>query len=103
VLTAPRAPARAEAEGGTWHKQAAAAPAPKAVANRLGRLACRDDDAPHIARGILRQIEDRDDDRKLGEHRRSLATRMLGDDCLGARGLREFERARLTYIANGRQ
>jgi len=50
----------------------------------------------------LRQIEGGNDDRKLGEYRRSLAARMLSDDCLGARGLREAERATLTAIAAGR-
>ena len=100
VLTAPQTPNGAEAEGGAWHKHPA--PAPEAVANRLGALACGADHAPHIARGILRQIGRDDDDRKLGEYRRSLAARMLSDDCLGARGLREDERARLTDIAAGR-
>jgi hypothetical protein len=101
VLTAPQAPDGAEAEGGAWHKQAAAAPAPEAVANRLGALACRADHAPHVARRILRQIEGRGDPRKLGTQRQTLATRMLSDDCLGARGLEADERARLTAIAAG--
>ncbi|MCA3310412.1 MAG: pentapeptide repeat-containing protein [Roseomonas sp.] len=99
VLTAPQPPDDAEAEGGAWHKHPT--PAPEDVANRLGALACGANHAPHIARGILRQIGRDDGDRKLGEYRRSLAARMLSDDCLGARGLGEFERARLTAIAAG--
>jgi hypothetical protein len=100
VLTAPQAPAGAEAEGGTWHKHPA--PAPEAVAKRLGALACGADHAPHIARGILRQIWVRDDPRKLGTHRQTLAARMLSDDCAGARGLDADERAILTDIAAAR-
>jgi len=100
VLTAPQAPDDAEAEGGAWAKHPA--PAPEAVANRLGALACGADHAPHIARGILRQIRSRDDHRKLDDQRRHLAARMLSDDCLGARGLGHYERATLTNIAAGR-
>jgi uncharacterized protein YjbI with pentapeptide repeats len=103
VLTAPQAPDGAEAEGGAWHKQAAAAPAPEAVANRLGALACRADHAPHVARRILRQIEGRGDPRKLGTQRQTLATRMLSDDCLGARGLGADDRGLLIRIAAGRE
>jgi hypothetical protein len=100
VLTAPQAPDDAEAEGGAWH--AHPTPAPEAGANRLGALACRADHAPHIARRILWQIEGRDDDRKLGTQRQTLAHRMLSDDCLGARGLDADERATLTAISEGR-
>ncbi|MCA4918162.1 MAG: pentapeptide repeat-containing protein [Roseomonas sp.] len=100
ALTAPQAPDGAEAEGGAWHEHPA--PAAEAVANRLGALACRADHAPHIAPGILRQIGSGDDDRKLGEHRRHIAARMLSDDCPGARGLNEDQRGLLTTIAAGR-
>ena len=103
VLTAPQAPDGAEAEGGAWHKHPT--PAPEAVANRLGALACGADHAPHIARGVLWQIEieGRDDPRKLDDQRRHLAARMLSDDCLGARGLDADERTTLTDIAAGRR
>jgi uncharacterized protein YjbI with pentapeptide repeats len=101
LLTAPQPPDGAVAEGGAWDKHPT--PAPEAVANRLGALACRADHAPHIARGILRQIEGRDDDRKLGTQRQTLADRMLSADCQGATGLNERERATLTAIAAGRQ
>jgi hypothetical protein len=121
VLTAPQAPDDAEAEGDTWDKHPA--PAPEAVANRLGALACGADHAPHIARGILPQISSRAEPRGilsqifrgispqivsrvetrgLGTQGRTLAERMLGDDCPGAKGLTNDERATLAAIAAGR-
>ena len=101
VLTAPQPPDDAEVEGGTWHRRPA--PAPDAVAKRLGALACGADHAPHIARGIFLQIRDRNDPRELITHRQTLAARMLSDDCAGARGLEADERARLTAIEAGRR
>ncbi|MFM7420344.1 MAG: hypothetical protein ACKO54_11700, partial [Alphaproteobacteria bacterium] len=96
VLTIKDEPAGAETARGTWHNHPP--PQPEAVAKRLGDLACGARDAPHIARGILRQIE-RGAPRNLGAQRQTLAARMLGDDCPGANGLHADERALLTSIA----
>ena len=106
VLTADKPPAGAETELGAWNSHPA--PQPEAVARRLGDLACGTPHAPHIARGIFRQILGDDHHnistpRNLGAHRQTLAARMLSDDCPGAKGLTENERALLTYIAQGRQ
>jgi len=99
VLTAGTEPAGAETPQGAWKIRPT--PEPEAVAKRLGDLACGTDHAPHIARGILRQI--REDWRNLGAQRQTLAARMLADDCPGARGLDARERAELSAIAEGRQ
>ncbi|MCA3394325.1 MAG: pentapeptide repeat-containing protein [Roseomonas sp.] len=100
VLTAVSAPAGAETAQGVWNTRPT--PEPEAVAKRLGDLACGTDHAPHIARGILVQIR-QEEPRNLGAHRQTLAARMLGDDCPGARGLTEDERSHLTNIAAGRR
>ncbi len=68
------------------------------VAKRLGDLACDADEAPHVARGIQRQIVGYNR-RELGAERGNLARRMLGPDCAGARGLTEAERAKLSQLA----
>ena len=111
MLTAEDQPAGAETTQGTWRNHPT--PLPEAVAKRLGDLACGPDHAPHIARGILRQIRleergnlwqvRREEPRNLGAQRQTLAARMLGDDCPGAKGLDADERARLTSIAAGRE
>ncbi|MCA3350866.1 MAG: pentapeptide repeat-containing protein [Roseomonas sp.] len=98
VLTAYNAPEGAETALGHWDRHPA--PQPAAVARRLGDLACGTDHAPHIARGILRQIWE--DWRNLGSHRQTLAARIAGDDCPGARGLTGLQRGLLTDIAAGR-
>lgn len=100
VLTANNQPAGAETAQGIWHNHPP--PQPEAVAKRLGDLACGPDHAPHIARGILFQIGNVDP-RNLGTQRQTLATRMLGNDCPGARGLTEYERGLLPDIAAGRR
>ncbi|MCA3360600.1 MAG: pentapeptide repeat-containing protein, partial [Roseomonas sp.] len=100
VLTANNQPAGAETAQGTWRNHPP--PQPEAVAKRLGELACGPDHAPHIARGIWWQIL-REEPRNLGTQRQTLAERMLGDDCPGARGLTEDQRGLLTAIAEGRQ
>lgn len=85
----------------TWE----AAPAPDAgrVAAALGDLACAADNAPFVARGVLWQIWSLPPGgRDLREHRASLADRLRKEDCVGARGLSESERARLAAIAAGR-
>ncbi|MFN7308971.1 MAG: pentapeptide repeat-containing protein, partial [Acetobacteraceae bacterium] len=96
VLTADKAPAGAETEKGAWNTHPT--PLSEAVAKRLGDLACRPDHAPRIARMILEQIQ-YGEIRDLGDHVETIATRMLGDDCPGANGLRADERALLTSIA----
>ncbi|MGK7860984.1 pentapeptide repeat-containing protein [Falsiroseomonas sp. E2-1-a4] len=67
------------------------------LADRLGSLACEAEWAPHVARGILRQLGDRRD--SLGPGRAELAARIAGPDCAGARGLSDDERADLARIA----
>ncbi|MFN6251144.1 MAG: pentapeptide repeat-containing protein [Acetobacteraceae bacterium] len=99
VLTADKAPAGAETEEGGWNTHPT--PLPEAVAKRLGDLACRPDHAPRIARMILEQIQ-YGEIRDLGDHVETIATRMLGNDCTGANGLRADERALLTSIAGRR-
>ena len=99
VLTADTGPDGAESGQGAWNIHPA--PQPEAVAKRLGDLACETDGAPHIARGILGQIR-WEEPRNLGAQRHTLAARMLGDDCPGAKGLDADERALLTSIAGRR-
>ena len=100
VLTAEDQHAGAETAQGTWRNHPP--PPPEAVAKRLGDLACGARHAPHIARGIFRQIRRDDDPRELSTHRQTLADRMLSADCQGATSLNERERATLTDIAAGR-
>jgi hypothetical protein len=106
VLTASDPPEGAEIEQGNWRNHPA--PHPEAVAKRLGDLACSPDHAPHIARGILRQMRGifpqirREEPRNLGTQRQTLAARMLSADCPGAKGLTTRERAELSAITAGR-
>ena len=100
VLTAEDQPAGAETAQGIWRNHPP--PQPEAVAKWLGNLACRPGHAPYIARSILRQIW-REGIRELGDHRQTLAERMLGDDCPGAKDLTEGARSGLRDIAEGRQ
>jgi uncharacterized protein YjbI with pentapeptide repeats len=100
VLTAPQTPDGAEAEDGAWRNHPP--PQPEAVAQRLGDLACGADHAPHIARGIERQIWN-EEPRNLGTQRQILAARMLNADCPGAKDLTEILRSRLRDIAAGRR
>jgi hypothetical protein len=100
VLTADNAPEGAETALGHWDRHPA--PQPEAVARRLGDLACGPDHAPSIARMILDQIR-YGAIRDLGAQRQTLAERMLGDDCPGAKGLTTRERAALSGIAARRQ
>jgi len=100
VLTTENGPAGAETPQGVWNTHPT--PQPEAVARRLGDLACGTDHAPHIARGISWQMR-REEPRNLGAQRQTLAARMLGADCLGARGLDARARAALSDIAAGRQ
>jgi hypothetical protein len=99
ALTADNAPEGAETARGNWDSHPA--PQPEAVAKRLGDLACGTDHAPHIARGILRQIW-REEPRNLGTQRQTLAAHMLSADCPGAKDLTEDQRSRLRDIAAGR-
>jgi hypothetical protein len=99
ALTADNAPEGAETARGNWDSHPA--PQPEAVAKRLGDLACGTDHAPHIARGILRQIW-REEPRNLGTQRQTLAAHMLSADCPGAKDLTGGERSRLRAIAAGR-
>ena len=118
VLTADKAPEGAESARGNWDRHPA--PQPEAVAKRLGDLACAPDHAPHIARGIFRQLRSevlgilrqmrgifpqirREEPRNLGTQRQTLAARMLSADCPGAKGLTTRERAELSAIAAGRR
>lgn len=78
-------------------------PDPERVTFRLGSLACYAEAAPHVARGLLRQIKELPPfGRTLGNHRAALAERLAGANCPGAHGLTEAERARLIAIAAGR-
>ncbi len=100
VLTASEPPEGAEAEEGAWNNHPS--PLPEAVAQRLGDLACGPDHAPHIARGILWQIE-WEEYRNLGTQRQTLAARMLSADCPGAKDLTERQLSLLRDIAAGRR
>jgi hypothetical protein len=103
ILTANDQPAGAETAQGNWANHPASAP--EAVAKRLGDLACGARHAPRIARGISGQISRvfGEELRNLGTtQRQTLAARMLSDDCPGAKGLTENERALLTAIVEGR-
>ena len=100
ILTANNQPAGAETAQSTWRNHPP--PPPEAVAKRLGDLACGPDHAPHIARGIWRQIL-REQPRNLGTQRQTLAARMLSDDCPGAKDLAEDLRSRLRDITAGRE
>ncbi|WP_114374050.1 pentapeptide repeat-containing protein [Elioraea thermophila] len=77
---------------------------PGEVAKKLQQLACQKDDAPHIARGVLRQIRVKPEKggRDLGDHRGPLARALLDEAaCPGARGLTARERDTLRAIAEG--
>ena len=100
VFTAPNEPEDSEATLLSWSNHPA--PEPAAVARRLGDLACSAAHAPHVARSILGQITN-EAPRNLGEHRHSLAARILREDCPGARGLDADERATLAAITAGRR
>ncbi|MCA3311894.1 MAG: pentapeptide repeat-containing protein [Roseomonas sp.] len=100
VLTANDQHAGAETAQSIWQNHHT--PQPEAVAQRLGELACGPDHAPHIARGIWRQIF-REEPRNLGTQRQTLATRMLSADCPGAKDLAEDLRSRLRDITAGRR
>ncbi|WP_439578343.1 pentapeptide repeat-containing protein [Elioraea sp.] len=80
-------------------------PDPHRLADRLGDLACDAANAPHVARGILRQVAGlARPDRDLDPHRPNLARRMLNETaCPGARGLTADERAHLRALAEGRR
>jgi uncharacterized protein YjbI with pentapeptide repeats len=99
VLTTENGPAGAETPQGVWNTHPT--PQAEAVARRLGDLACGARDAPHIARGVLNRIR-AGAPRNLGAQRQTLAARMLGADCLGAKDLHAYERTRLRDIAAGR-
>ncbi|MCA3368706.1 MAG: pentapeptide repeat-containing protein [Roseomonas sp.] len=100
ILTAEDQPAGAETAQGTWRNHPPSQP--EAVAKRLGDLACGPDHAPHIARGILWQIS-LEESRYLGDHRKTLAARMLNADCPGAKDLTERQLSLLRAIAAGRR
>ena len=99
VLTANNQPAGAETAQSTWRNHPP--PPPEDVAKRLGDLACGARDAPHIARGIWRQIWN-EEPRNLGTQRQTLAARMLSADCPGAKDLTERQLSRLLDIVEGR-
>jgi hypothetical protein len=100
VLLEPEDPPEAAFGTASWPQTAL--PDPGQVADLLGGLACGADHAPHIARGVLSQIQFRPPQgRDLGPHRATLAARILGTDCRGAQGLPPDERAELARIAAG--
>lgn len=99
VLLAPNDPSDAAKTRKIWntHPQ----PDPALLAQQLGDLACDAEQAPYVARGILRQIS-HSDLRGLGPYRATLAARMANDQvCLGASGLSDDERTLLAKMAAG--
>ena len=68
------------------------------VAKYLSGLACAEDHAPYVARGLLRQIEAHA--RDLGPHAWTFAGRLADrQGCPGARDLDDDERAAITRLA----
>jgi uncharacterized protein YjbI with pentapeptide repeats len=83
-------------------------PDPEIVANRLAEFACDEQHAPHVARGLLRQVRTGQlagellvsRGRDLGPHARIFARRLTDPQtCPGARGLTDQERVQITQLA----
>jgi uncharacterized protein YjbI with pentapeptide repeats len=78
-------------------------PVPGRIADRLASLACATEDAPHIARGLIRQLSLSTGFRDPGAVARSIAEGLSKvESCPGARSLTDDDRAQLARIATGR-
>jgi uncharacterized protein YjbI with pentapeptide repeats len=100
VLTDADDPPEAAGFRDKWSKPG---PSRQVVVKRLGDLACDPAYAPHVARSLLLQIRPwQTNSRDLDDDRVALAKR-IADNCPGARGLTETERAILAGIIASEQ
>ncbi len=69
----------------------------------LGELSCEPQDAPHIARRLLRRMGANIIHYGFRSHQPRFAAALLAPDCAGAKGLNGDERTVLQAIADGNQ